>query len=147
MMNIDEMEASPEMDALIAERVMGYEIFDLTYYGSDDETPRQRELEPWLEQRGITHIGRYYLDVANNDWKDTRSWHPALNIEDAFDIVEKLRQKKIYLMRLTNGDSNYACWLGPGLTGLWSAVAVGDTPEMAICRAALKAMGVANDTN
>ena len=62
----------------------------------------------------------------------------STDIADAWEVVERLRGERIYLMRLTNGTDVYGCWFGSGIHDLvYSELC--DTAPLAICRAALLA--------
>lgn len=114
MNDIDSMEAGREIDWLIEKHVMGRE-------------PTETEISR-NEESGMKVIRINYPSFSGS-------------IEGAWPVIEKLRSVNIYLLRLTNGDTNYACWLGAGLTGGWAVNAVADTAPLAICRAALKNVG------
>lgn len=89
------MEAGKELDILVAETVMGWEYLEVDYSGTEDETPRQVELEDWIEKVGIESIGPYFVDVGRDFWVYAsdmwgRGWHPSEDISAAWPIAEKL---------------------------------------------------------
>ena len=84
--------------------------------------------------------------VESNMWCDKSHfptslksmWHPSTDIKQAFEVVEKMREK---------GSIFTLCDQDPGEKPEWDAqffsvIATDDTPAMAICLAALKAVEV-----
>lgn len=86
-LDIDSMAAATSMDLLVAEKVMGWRIFDPPYHNHDEY---------------LTHVckrsefGRTYLEIhrpLNNEvrgWSYGDTWSPSVYIADAFEVVEKL---------------------------------------------------------
>jgi len=118
-MRIDEMPAGREMDALVAEKVMGFEI-----------PANLRNSVNWGGGPPILVDGKS-LDIP----------HYSTDLTDAWEVVEKM------------GNYLFAC--GRNDNGMWEACFFsvnsgigklseghGDTAPSAICRAALKALGV-----
>jgi hypothetical protein len=137
------MEAGRELDALIAEKVMG---IDPT--ADDQLLYDKRYLTKYDAKRilaGETSVGI----VLSNDksFNDVVKFlpgcpHYSTDIAAAWQVVEKMEQRLDL------------CWLGPG--DVWVAVlgngeedyqygdAMAPTAPLAICRAALKAIGEDN---
>ena len=107
---MSKLNAGRELDAEIAEKVMGRKIYI-------------RNNQPsYKDQFEHTPIPYYSTDIAA-----------------AMEVLKKLSNIKGYLIRL----STYKCWAGDSR---WSAdftagFAVAETAPLAICRAALKAVG------
>lgn len=123
-LNIDNMAAGSALDKLVAEKVMGWHTSGMSW-------PR------WVDNQ--------------NQWTIlVRRWQPSRNIAQAFEVVGILVEE--YWLKLTSpfdpkGDN-------PGIGHTWNAGftphgttgwnrrpdwrASGETPALAICRAALK---------
>jgi hypothetical protein len=120
-MKWDEM--SPrERDALIAEKVMGYEVIDVL-------------------KQGITH-----MDNGTKRWIKNPNY--STKIADAWQVVEKLKQKHDFVT-IVWGDGTWGCHIATMLppndeweydSNEW--VADAPTAPEAICKASLLAMGV-----
>lgn len=114
--DIDAMQPGPELDALVAEKVMGWEPIDKLNDGS----------------------------LATEYRKECRrSWHPSTSIEAAWEVVAKWPQDKFMFTLHRSGDMTWtAMFLRYGepkpLPRSWEARAK-IAPE-AICKAALKAV-------
>jgi len=157
------MEAGRELDALVAEKVMGWEYLEVGYFGEEDETPRQVELNDWLDKVGIESIGPYFIDVERDFWiyaSDMwgHGWNPSTNIADAWRVVEKLCNWDVddNMLVLEGQGPDIEEEGQPGWVAKqwWKADIVGiaghnigeaDTAPHAICLAALKAVGVEID--
>lgn len=104
--------AGRELDALVAEKVMGFEV---TNY----------------EPIGIRK-GGWILPIPNY----------STEIKDAWEVVEKLNLFEKYL--LAKSDVNWCIGgdFSRELSFEEQAIASGNTAPLAICRAALKVMGL-----
>ena len=130
-MNIDEMQAGPELDALVAERVMGWRqsslpgVFideDERFWGVTDEVPTSRQFNPsidiatawqvWQKLPRIHSMGNHDLSI---------SWH-------------------LINARSIHRDGNEYIVCGILDCGEWEYSASADTAPLAICRAALEAV-------
>lgn len=116
-MNYDEMPAGPELDRLIAEKVMGWEYSAAynAYFLSDGK----REREP-------------------------SDWSPSTNIAQAWEVVEHMTQttKETWEFRSTTTLHTAIFEFDGGRDRPWKpGQYVGDalTMPLAICRAALRA--------
>ena len=126
---IDKLEAGRELDALVAEKVMGLEISQ-TSRGTDNPTIR-------VITDGVPH------------YRTMRCY--STNISAAWEVVEKLQQQ--FHLRLNSpfdfGDPYFAGFTPLGVTGFNGRPdfeASAPTAPLAICRTALKAKLVDNQT-
>ena len=126
-MNIDEMEAGRELDALVAEKVMGFYWRDVNEH--------QRALCP----PGIDD----FFEILWGEDLDKYVPDYSTDITAAWLVVEK--HPHYFILSRTND------WRGPGMLGdpkKWVCrfyaperfKVVADTAPLAICRAALKAV-------
>jgi hypothetical protein len=134
-MDIDLMPAGREMDALVAEKVMGEpkpiivddwdSVFSRWLDGCPIESPKEAWLEACLYEHG-----------------DTQEWIPrpfSTDIAAAWQVMEKLKDKFFCGIEFC-GD----CWqasMQEREGGLDYVEGNADTAPIAICRVALKAMG------
>ena len=142
-MNQAELKAGRELDALIAEKVMGW------------HRKTENEIYPyWYDEIGL--VTKLAEDIPS--WSDgfaNYAWSPSTNISSAWEVVEKFRKGNFFL-RITPTEEGYrvtAC-SDEGLplafdkkTGDYDwdskyseAYADAPTAPLAICRAALKAV-------
>ena len=151
---IDKHEAAQCLDAWIAERVMGWEYLKVGYIGvtegDDAETPRQRELDHWMDAVSLDQIGEYYIDVENNTWvclKENWQWSgggavfaPSTNMSDAWKILERLHEQDWeYSVSPNHAMLCHKEWITDSVAQSRPVIeAKGDVP-LAVCRAALKA--------
>jgi len=129
------MEAGRELDALVAEKVMGIEV-DLVvapfiYYSPyrDRYDEWAAGNEPYIDKDGDIHlIPRYSTDIAA-----------------AWLVVEKMRETRWIEVHSTI-DGEWAAFYTPiGTTDMNQAIheyAKASTAPLAICLAALKAVGI-----
>jgi hypothetical protein len=126
------MKPGRELDALVAEKVMGWEPWP-SQIGSDrwkgpDGEPRYT----WIEARAFAGL---------------MEWRPSTSISNAWEVVEKLLtqlgQQDFHIEHLEGmGWSVATCHEDTG----WKGWITADTAPHAICLAALKAVGVNPDT-
>ena len=119
------MNPGRELDALVAEKVMGW-------WWGDDESPAGAG---WYE---------------HDDPKRARDWSPSQNIADAWEVVEKLVADGFSpdLLHMPHQpESSWTCHIDNSLgdtktyIGIPVAACSGKTVPHAICLAALKAVG------
>ena len=114
------MKPGRELDALVAEKVMGYCF--------------------WVSDDGIYKIsvGVPGLDCAVQLFEESDLPLFSTDIAAAFEVVEKLEEEGIFL-RLSNvtGHGKWRCCIGHGYLTPFV-----ETASMAICLAALKAKGI-----
>ena len=120
------MNAGRELDALVAEKVMGY-------YKATPESIG-RGVRCWNKEG----------DCA------TTEFSPSTDIAAAWEVVEKLTKNlhevkdgEWVLDRLGYLDGQYRCWFAMNVSDdvRWDIFAEADTAPLAICLAALKAVG------
>ena len=119
------MEPGPELDALVAEKVMGWE---------------QRHPKHWAECAGTGGLGDSF------EYRRSQAeWSPSTSIADAWEVVENIKhphRRSVFVgfdcAILTEGP--YQCCVNEP-DGLCVASAWADTAPHAICLAALKAVG------
>jgi len=124
-MNIDKVSASREMDALIAEKVMGLET-ELIITALHGE-----ELLYFGEDRFLCHVPHY-----------------SVNISAAWEVVEKWNEKSFHIMRFSHrseGGSEMAValesrWYRASFDASARVFSEAESAPLAICRAALKAV-------
>lgn len=125
-MNIDEMQAGREMDALIAEKIFGLKVeWEIEYLG--EQIPSSKQLADKYDENGILPL--YSTDIAA-----------------AWEVVEGVREKFNLLMNvhpysLVAANGGYRVSVNDLHIELDYTTA--DTAPLAICRAALKALSPA----
>lgn len=127
----DEMPAGREMDAFVAEKVMGYA----------KDTPGQLQVWPYFS------LGTFYDKPVVLIWTMTAKgsvnnpdvFAPSTDIATAFEVVEKLRSKGKDLDLTYRAVRRYANYVTVFFYGCTSPTEA-DTVPLAICRAALKAV-------
>lgn len=138
MTDIDKVEAGPELDALVAEKVMGWKLH------IEERGPHMGEIAP----DGKLHL---WIEGRVSKW-NVLHWKPSRDIAAAWEVIEQLQSKGIRLDSLGHGNldchlettRNFSCefggWAEDGSPTIsWSAIA--KTAPVAICRAAFKAVG------
>ena len=132
------MNAGRELDALIAEKVMGWTVYRWNSEGGYDA---------WLKGFRAADAHAIFLSnsntlscfshVDNNDRLQIKEWHPSTDIAAAWDVVKHL-QRPFSLERWSDGrwQASFASKIA---RGMWP---VAETSELAICRAALRWLGV-----
>jgi hypothetical protein len=136
-MKIDDMPAGREMDALIAEKVFGLEVY--------------RSKRDWI-QTGMPHMAEWSEAVGYPAY-----WHPpfelatyvpeySTNLIAAWEVVGELKNYD-YWLNLTfemtyfpSEDKTRMAWQ-VNFRGRKCGFGCSDNPALAICRAALKAVG------
>lgn len=137
--------AGRELDERVAREVMGWEVFDLGYYSTDEETPRMRELSNWVDAMQIESVGRYYIDVAKDFWVETGDFAPSTSIADAWTVLEHMRGRGWHVALDDSMGDDGPFWCEFSDEGYekggqaWEA-----TWPLAICHAALNTLADAN---
>jgi hypothetical protein len=132
-MRIEELPAGREMDALIAEKVMGWKPVPINY---------------WLpEGKGRGDKPVLWLFNHPKYGEQTRAMHnfrPSSDIAAAWEVVEEIKSHVLRVDITISADTRlkpYAVLItGKGIREWWQRE--GDTLPLAICRAALPALGV-----
>lgn len=121
-MRVDEMPAGREMDALIAEKVMGYTLSGLSL-------PAYPKYKLFDIESG--EFSGYVKEVP----------HYSTDIAAAWEVVEKMKNYLFVCGRTDDGI--WEAYFFPVNSGIGKlSEAHGDTAPSAICRAALKTMKV-----
>lgn len=126
-----DLEPGPELDALIAEKVMGWHLDEhgFTWLDADDKPHRGPEVNGPKGERWVF------------------PWNPSGRIEHAWEVVErveKITKQGVLVEHCSDGER--ICSVGIHHRGQWIQVcrAVSVTIPHAICLAALKAVGASN---
>lgn len=135
-----------EIDALTAQHVMGWEYLIVNYFGTEDETPRQKVLEQWMKAVGIESVGEYWIDVEKDFWMPAygrRGWQPTRDIAQAWQLITKFEGDGYNVILSTFANAGRWCCIFEtgGPNGLPSYTGYGETAMAAICRCALAAVG------
>jgi hypothetical protein len=109
------MKAGPELDALVAEKVMGWEI--------------------WRHPYGQIEI------ITEDDTCEIEYFKPSTDMKTAWEVVEKFFRVDIE----TGFGANEHCVTIRNEDGWTKSYAYAKTVQLAICLAALKAVGVEVD--
>ena len=80
-----------ERDAVVAEKVMGLEYLCVGYFGTEDETPRMRELHGWMGRVGIWSVGSYFVNVDSDFWIEAERRQYTTSWDAMREVVEKMR--------------------------------------------------------
>lgn len=124
-MNIDDMPAGREMDALVAEKVMG-----LVPCRAESHT----EGHPLYMPRPC-HAQPDSPDMGG----ETAMY--STSISDAWEVVEKMKKPNTRIeIQMPFGDHHWICWISDIKIGIIGGAGA-DSAPLAICRAALKASG------
>jgi hypothetical protein len=132
---IDKMEAGPELDALVAKKVMGWKLEPYTAYcGGTPEQARQEAIKQ----------GWYYWEDENGDeipgQLEDNSF--STDIAAAWKVVELLNKKFKTFVEFIGVNIPVMDWRVVLFSDSSPVVSLGRTAPLAICRAALKAVGV-----
>ena len=134
-MKIEKMQAGRELDALIAEKVMGWEW-------------RKTSLN---DEQKVLVMGNYNpLDDSTDFWwgDDVMKLVPyySRDIAAAWQVVEKMREEGLDIDITVRPKIEYGCRVAPrGECNTDNVVFLASTTApLAICRAALKAVGECN---
>jgi hypothetical protein len=126
---IDNMPAGPELDALIAEKVMGWKCVtateDLIGFGF---VPKGTECIIYAKPQCKLADARIWYGERSH------SWRPSRDIAAAWEVVEKTMLLVPVIRLCGNGIEWMASYTNSG------AYSVSETAPLAICRAALRAV-------
>ena len=124
--NIDELPAGPELDALVAEKVMGWYSNELV----------------WCDKGGS--VGYWVSDeVRFREGGHWPAFHPSTDIKAAWEVVENLKSLSgiggWFSIEVPSGDIVRAGFQSHlGHAGEWRHRSNATSAPLAICRAALK---------
>lgn len=161
MLDVRKLEAGGELNALVAERVMGWSVYGSVGDGS------QEVYNQWLEHFRRRESNSLYLDKAGRLWRYTEKltesridgipqaevWSPSTDIRDAFEVVAKIGTGLV--LQVVPNEETLNCFRDDialsqttreaySGTGLWISgfsglpVVRATTAPLAISRAALK---------
>ena len=126
-MDVDKLEAGPGTDALVAETVMGWQ----TVPNPDGSLSVFNQADEYL-----------YLIGCEESYPDCAPpWRPSTDWAAAGEVIEKLHSPDASITLETgirNGESVWWCVFI--IDDDRHKYAAADTPQLAICRAALKAV-------
>jgi len=124
-MNIDEMQAGPELDALVAKEAMGWTLSE--------------NRDNWLDSEGrwVAHAEDFLC--GGND--GMLRFAPSAYIRDAWQVVKKLDLLANKILTKNEDGKYIVCDIS--YFGEWPDFYEGasESASAAICRAALKAVG------
>jgi hypothetical protein len=136
---IENMAAGREMDALVAEHVMGFRA--VGYYGPTKPNGMHQDYERFetaaqAMERYVQHWPEYSrpAEVDLCHWKE--NWGPlfvgeySTDIAAAWDVVDALQAGLCFELR-RRPDGGFWCWFGERMS------AEAESAPLAICRAAL----------
>jgi hypothetical protein len=89
-------------NAIIA-KFMGYNIVDIGYSGTEEETEWQRNNEEWMNKVGLTQVGRYIVNVNENifHFLDDIKYHSSWDwLRPVWDKFRDLKFKEETAMKL-----------------------------------------------
>ncbi len=122
---MNEIKPGPELNTLIAEKVMGWTL-------TEEKGPNSYDYFCWKSADGkVGHSNNMFM--------------PSTNIADAWKVVEKLRDKSLQFELRVSPGTLWIVWVArlsmiPFQEDELLAEAKGDTAPYAICLAALKAI-------
>lgn len=126
-----------KITSLIATQVMGWELLRIGYFGTEEETPRQKELEDWIEEHHIDSVGEYWIKEDTHFWLRKENWTPTEDIHQAWMVLEKFPYRQAKGVTLCDAMNGWVCEISDGGTFHQASA---DTAPLAICLAALKAI-------
>lgn len=145
---IEKMEAGPEMDALVAERVMGKRFWkekrgEYTFCVGEQRDGK----EPWTSRRGYTQD--QYTQVSATKAVEIGFFGDGIerysrDMAAAWDVVQKMREGGwLVLMEMSRRElvpyTMFRFWKWGAGTLVVSHQSESESTEIAICRAALLA--------
>lgn len=119
---------SGELDALIAEKVMGWTLEDVELRLMHGLVLGPKKNEYYGSCKVLMSPDRKIVTPPNY----------SANISDAWEVVEKLKSQGLFIAISTRG-MEYGCWISNHWIDddlVWPPDGVGDTAPEAICRAA-----------
>lgn len=136
-------QAGREMDARVAEKVMGWKRVRWCDWQTDTRTSFTYS---WHD--AVTGKMTELAEDCDDYYNPKGSWSPSTDIEAAWEVVTALERKSLFLTLSRNQIPNDA----NGQQSKWDVLlwdngkqvahnATADTAPLAICKAALKAVG------
>lgn len=90
-------------NAVIA-KFMGYEYITVGYAGSEEETEWQRNNEEWMNKVGIENVGRYLVNVKEDEWYPFDDINYHIYWDQLMPVIEK-----IHTLKKRNPDGKDLC--------------------------------------
>ena len=144
------MIAGRDLDAQVAEKVMGWQRMSWKAY-HDLERAAGRIREDWEDERPTLtyswHDQSGAMTEQAEDMDEENGWHPSEDIAAAWEVVEKLHAQGMRGMALHTEDDGWRFTIQHPTKGScghdhWeNNEGIADTAPLAICLAALKAVG------
>ena len=137
------MKAGRELDALIAEKVMGWAMRPM-FKAQKAQAYDYKDRGDWVwvthyEQEGYEHlIESYYPQIPEEEYES--GFHPSAHIADAWLVVEKLGLFDYECLVKRSGQYQIGFYWWGTSTGGFNASVKAATAPLAICLAALKAV-------
>lgn len=130
------MKAGTDLDNLVAEKVMGWYRKDYRETGFAKQLERQgKSLHPdWRPAQEYW----YCLENGKDERKASLSWSPSTDIAAAWQVVDRMKDQYTFMLSYRQHDGDYFVCFDP--VNRYEEIA--DTAPLAICLAALKAVGV-----
>jgi len=118
-----------DIDRQVAEKVMGWKT---------ERTPIWNDVSHFLENDNCWITGNFPIPV--------KDWHPSTSWNDAWQVIEKMREKSLWLSLWQIPSKNPEWNARFSFGGMYSGNRIwGEgyhlTAPLAICKAALKAIG------
>ncbi|MCK5316309.1 MAG: hypothetical protein KAJ55_00265 [Anaerolineales bacterium] len=140
-MTEQEFDALPdrEKDAAVAE-ARGWEAFTCGYFDFS-ESPRQREIEEWLDKVGLASVGDYFIDVESDFWKAAEDWKPTTSTATAWELVEEMTEDDPWFHLAHFSEDGWKVEFTTKGGGDSTTIPGSPTAPLAICIAYMKAKG------
>jgi hypothetical protein len=123
-----------EIDVLVAEKVMGWKRMRWCDWQKDTRTSLTYS---WHDTSGqMTELA----EDSNDYYNPKEAWSPSTDIAEAWQVAEFLT-KKWQHWSLVNYGNRWEVYENPYDVGDYPPDSVGETAQLAICLAALKAVG------
>lgn len=142
-MNLDELKPGPELDKLIAEKVMGYVVANHAHKKSTFVAASSQRAIEKARANGVDFWG--WDDEGNNEFCYELP-HYSTKIVCAWQVVEKLQGPKCCVEIMAENDGTFTCEIWKDDGQMWISISDKNekTAPFAICIAALKV--VENDS-
>lgn len=77
-------------DNEVIARFMGYDIVEVDYFRSPEETEWQRKHSEWMDKVKIKSVGRYAVKVEEDIWQEWEDFDYSNDWSQLMPVVEKL---------------------------------------------------------
>ena len=138
-----------KIDRLVAERVMDATVCE-TSEQAESVAKGVPFVVPWyIESDGHARARVWMRSGCDSDTWVIGKWEPSCRIDHAWEVVEHLRKqtkddgtRKYLVSVVDHDDGKMECVIQPGRLWTMSSCANHESAQMAICLAALRAVGV-----